>query len=174
MTVQRRQEAMNVLNIEILRVVERPGTDSNAHGLPIGLTAVHRLASFLDRGQHRIISHGRLSGNERSLRLEVDVEGLDAYNSERETLCTRQDEELIPSSRFKTRSTAPEQPPQLIEMLNLYWWSDMAGVEGRIELGDSTAGQRGEVERKRRRRKIYSRRHQHKRYIYIVDVLSTR
>lgn len=31
----------------------------------------------------------------------------------------------IPSSFFRTRSTAPEQPPQLIDTLNLYLWSDM-------------------------------------------------
>jgi hypothetical protein len=34
----------------------------------------------------------------------------------------------IPSSFFRTRSTAPEQPPQLMEMLKVYWWSDIVCV----------------------------------------------
>lgn len=54
-------------------------TDSNAHCLSVRLAAVHRLPGLLDRSQHRVIRHGRLGSNERSLGLEVDVEGLDAY-----------------------------------------------------------------------------------------------
>lgn len=33
----------------------------------------------------------------------------------------------LPSSFLRTRSTAPEHPPQVIVTLNLYWWSDMVG-----------------------------------------------
>lgn len=28
---------------------------------------------------------------------------------------------------------APEQPPQLMDTLNLYWWSDMASEVGKLE-----------------------------------------
>lgn len=37
-----------------------------------------------------------------------------------------------PSSFLRTLSTAPEQPLQVMETLNLYWWSDM--LEGRKDL----------------------------------------
>jgi hypothetical protein len=35
------------------------------------------------------------------------------------------DEDYGPSSFLRTRSTAPEQPPQVMVMLKLYVWSDM-------------------------------------------------
>ena len=53
--------------------------DSNAHCLPVGLAAVHRLPGLFDRSQHRVIRYARLGSNKCGLGLEVDVEGLDAY-----------------------------------------------------------------------------------------------
>lgn len=65
--------------LETPQVTESLTSDSNAHCLPVGLAAVHRLPGLLDRSQHRVIRYSRLGSNERGLGLEVDVEGLDAY-----------------------------------------------------------------------------------------------
>lgn len=99
--------------------------DSDSHLLPIRLATINRLPRLFDLVQHRLIRHIRPGVNGRSLRLETDVEFLDAYTKNQLPLRADKRAACLPSSFFSTRSTAPEQPPQVMVTLNLYMWSDM-------------------------------------------------
>lgn len=99
----------------------------------ISFSAVHSLARLLDGGQYGIVGERGIGGDVGGLGLEVHVEGLDAWvmlvASSPVTSV-----ELIPSSFLRTRSTAPEHPPQVMVTLNLYWWSDILCGAGRCRV----------------------------------------
>jgi hypothetical protein len=96
-------------------------TALNLLHLAIRLPRVNLLARLLDLLEHsRVVE--RISGDDLSgLRLEGYVIGLDACKSRSVSRGRINVGEGggAPSSFLRTRSTAPEQPPQLIAMLNL-------------------------------------------------------
>lgn len=65
-----------------MQTARRPETNEtnlHTHGLPIGLATVHGLAGFFDCSQYGVVRNSRLSSHECSLRVEVDIEGLDTW-----------------------------------------------------------------------------------------------
>ena len=117
----------------------------DSHSLAIRLPSVDRFPGLLDRSQYSTIGHGGFGHHVGGLGLEVHIEGLDACEG-RLTIWTSgyfdvfflppptwlenmnkeswgfqaKRVQNIPSSFLRTRSTAPEQPPQLMVTLNLY------------------------------------------------------
>jgi len=105
----------------------------------ISLTRVDSLASLLDLLQHGSVVQVLVGCDGSGLAFEGDVEGLDAWEGGGGCALARYCPVLycmkagvgltgivvatadcdLPSSFFSTRSTAPEQPPQVMVMLNL-------------------------------------------------------
>jgi hypothetical protein len=86
----------------------------------VGLARLYCLARFLDLLEHFVVGE-RVFGNDLSvLLLERDVVRFDTYRNISRNTLVPQNRDCIPSSFFRTRSTAPEQPPQLMAMSNLY------------------------------------------------------
>jgi hypothetical protein len=82
----------------------------------VGLARLDRLASLLNLLEDSVVVERLFSDDFSCLCLERHVVRLDAWESQ---LCDARGGACVPSSFFSTRSTAPEQPPQLMAMLNL-------------------------------------------------------
>jgi hypothetical protein len=105
---------------------------ANLHSLSnaIGLARVDGLAGLLDLLEYGAVIEALVGLDGSGLGVEGDVKFFDTYKGEfvsevlREEIDRPLDERLmvrldLPSSFFSTRSTAPEQPPQVMVMLNL-------------------------------------------------------
>lgn len=86
----------------------------------VGFARVDRLACLLDLFQDGGIVESGLGGDIGGLGFKRDVVFLDAWqggwSATASSHCGQRD---LPSSFLRTRSTAPEQPPQLMLTLNL-------------------------------------------------------
>jgi hypothetical protein len=121
-----------MLSRGIRRALQEKMPVKNAHvGLDIprgtvGLARLDGLAGLLDLLEDRLVVERLFCDDFGSLCFERDVVRLDTWESQR---CEARGSEGqrgaargsgdLPSSFLRTRSTAPEQPPQLMAMLNL-------------------------------------------------------
>lgn len=109
----------------------------DGHFLAVGLARLDLLAGLRDGAKDGVVVESIVFCDHfGGLLLEADVVLLNACDGKLECYfragCPLRGEQadiatVVPSSFLRTRSTAPEHPPQLIATLNLYVWVDIFG-----------------------------------------------